>query len=188
MTCSGATALGGRAPPRQRATAPMTGHEAQRVDEEQRRGAGRRIQRAADGGADRAAEVLVDGAERDRLRSVLRRDEFGLQRLPRGRGQRLPGADGEDQREQDPRRHQPGERQDGERQRREQHERLRRDQQPAAIDEVADRSRRHGEQDNRKARCRLNQRHQRGRRRQRQHQLLCTDRLHPAADVAHELR
>ena len=38
------------------------------------------------------------------------------------------------------------------------------------------------------ARCGLNQRHQRGRRRQGQHQLLRADRLHPAADVAHELR
>ncbi len=71
---------------------------------------------------------------------------------------------------------------------REQHERLRRDQQPATIDEIADRARRHGEQDDRKARRRLDQRHQRRRRRQRQHQLLSADRLHPAADVADELR
>ena len=35
---------------------------------------------------------------------------------------------------------------------------------------------------------RLDQRHQRRRRRQRQHQLLSPDRLHPATDVAHELR
>ena len=37
------------------------------------------------------------------------------------------------------------------------------------------------------ARCGLNQRHQRGRRRQGQHQLVSADRLHQAADAAHEL-
>jgi len=167
---------------------PDDRHEASRVHEEQRSGAGGRVERATEGRSYRSAQVLVDRLQRDRLCAILRRDELRLQRLPRGRGERLSDADREDQREQHPRRDQPRERQNGQREGRDQHERLRRDQQPATIDEIADRARGHGEQHDRETRRRLDQRHQRRRRRQRQHQLLCADRLHPAADVAHELR
>jgi hypothetical protein len=59
-------------------------YKAERVDQEQHRGAARGIQRPAQGGTDRPAEVHVDRTERDRLRSVLRRDKLGLERLPHG--------------------------------------------------------------------------------------------------------
>ena len=46
-----------------------------------------------------AREILVDRAERDRLRPFGRADQLGLQGLPRRRGQRPPGPDREDQRD-----------------------------------------------------------------------------------------
>ena len=54
---------------------------------------------AADGRAHGAREILVDRAERDRLRPFGRADQLGLQGLPRRRGQRPPGPDREDQRD-----------------------------------------------------------------------------------------
>ena len=164
------------------------GNEAQRVDQEQHAGAGRGKQGAADRGPDRSAQVLVDGAERDRLGPFLRRHELGLKHLPRRRGQRLPGPDRDDQRQQDRRCHQAGERQAGQQGRRREHEALRGDQQPAAIDDVAQRTGRHREQHDRQPGRGLDQGDQRRRARQRQHQLLRPDCLHLAADVAHELR
>ena len=117
----------------------MTGTKLTALTNEQHAGAGRRIQCTADRGPDRAAQVLIDGTQRDRLRSVLRRDEFGLQRLPRRRRQRLPDADGEDQHEQNERRQEPGEREPGQQAGSEQHERLRGDQQQTSVDQIADR-------------------------------------------------
>ena len=96
-----------RVRPRQRATAPMTGTKLNAFTKN----------RAAALLAAYSAPPIAGPIARLRFWltapsaiacvPVLRRDELGLQRLPRRRGQRLPGADGEDQREQHPRRHQP---------------------------------------------------------------------------------
>jgi hypothetical protein len=57
--------------------------ERRRVDQEDDAGAGRREDDTADRRADSAGEVHIYCAEGDRLRALDRRDELGLQRLPR---------------------------------------------------------------------------------------------------------
>ncbi|MGA9832587.1 MAG: hypothetical protein WBQ71_15830 [Trebonia sp.] len=102
--------------------------------------------------ADGPGQVLVHRAQRDGLDSFGRADQLRLQSLPGRGGQRLPGADREHQREQDPGRDQPGDGQRAEGGGRYQHERLRGQQEAAAVHQVADRPGHDREQHDRQAR------------------------------------
>jgi len=175
----------GAAPPRDDR---QDGQERRGVDQENRARAGRREYQPANRRADRASQVLVHRTKRDRLRPFGRRDELGLQRLPGRRGQRLAGPDGEDQRQQQPGRNQAGNRQHAERGRGQQHHRLRDQQETPPVHQVADGPSSHGEQHDGQARGGLNQSDVRRRAGQRQHQPLRGHGLHPAADIADELR
>jgi hypothetical protein len=74
----------------------------------------RHDRRAPDRGSDGPGEVLVDRAERDRLGALRRRHEFGLQRLPGRRVERLSDPGGEQQGEDQSRRRQSGDREHAE--------------------------------------------------------------------------
>jgi hypothetical protein len=164
------------------------GDERGRVHDEDGPGAGGRQQGPADGGADGAGEVLVDGAKRDRLRTFGRIDQFGLEGLPGRRGQRLAGPGREQQREQHPGGDQAGQGQHAQRGRRDQHDGLGDQQEAPPVHQVADRPGQHREQHHRQPGRRLDERDVDRRGGQAQHQPLGRHRLHPAADVADELR
>jgi len=135
-----------------------------------------------------AGEVLVDRAERDRLRTLGRGDELRLQGLPGRRRQGLTGPDREQQRQQRPRRDQSRDGQCAQRGRRGQHQGLGDQQEPASVDQVTDRARQHREQQHRQAGRGLDQRDVGRRGGQAQHQPLRGDGLHPTAGIADELR
>ena len=112
--------------------------ERQRVDEEHDRGARGGQQQAADRRTDRPREILVDRAERDRLRAFGRRHQLGLERL-RGRpGDPLTHADPAQHDQQNRRRHRPGHVEHAETRRGQQHHELAEEDQPLAIEQVAE--------------------------------------------------
>jgi len=111
--------------------------ERRRVDEEHQRGARGGEQQASDGRPDRAGQILVDRSERDRLRTLGWRDEFGLERLSDRSGQSLSDADPAQQDQQYGRRHDAGEIERAERGRRGEHHRLTGEDQLLAIEQVA---------------------------------------------------